>query len=296
MKVDIGEVLSRSWQISWKNKSLWIIGAVMMLVSFLFLPIFLIPMAADIVNESLNEGLIALLFLGGILLCILIVYPAGALLNAALTQGILHAEQGEERKPFMELIQKSAPFFWRYLGVMTLFGGIVLLFMFVMFLLMFLISMATMGLGMMCMWPLTLLQYPLMLVWYVCMEQALAAVMVDNMSVLDATKQSWQLFRSHLFTMVIVGLVFYFGVSMLSSFVMMPFMLPFFFLPFAIESAEFGRILLIVGGLFTLVFFPLFCFVQGGAMTLMKSGWVITYLRIKHSSNTPLPVLQEAAA
>jgi hypothetical protein len=160
-----------------------------------------------------------------------------------------------------------------------------------------LLSFITMGLGMICMWPLILLQYPLMLVWYVWMQQALIAVIVDNMSVMDAVKHSWQLFRGNIFLYVIVGLVFYLGISMLSSFVMMPFMFPFIFLPMVmIESSEFGTIFLILGGLAAVVLFPLFCIFQGALMTLMKSGWVITYLRLSKASNMPLVVPQEVPA
>jgi hypothetical protein len=136
-----------------------------------------------------------------------------------------------------------------------------------------------------------------MLVWYVWLQQALTAVIVDNMSVIDATKHGWQLFRNNIFLYVIVGLVFYLGISMLSSFVMMPLMFPFFFLPMVmIESSELGTIFLILGGLAAVVLFPLFCIFQGALMTLMKSGWVITYLRLAGSSNVPLLTPQEVPA
>jgi hypothetical protein len=297
VKIDIGEVLSRSWQISWKNKWLWVIGAVMVLGGFLFLPLAFLPMMADIMNASLDDGLILLLFFGVMGLALVILYPAEVLLDVALTLGILRAEGEEERPSFVELMNESYPFLWRCFGVTTLFVGAMLLIYFAVFALMTLLSFVTMGLGMMCMWPFTILQYPLMLIWYVCMQQALTAVIVDNMSVMDAAKHSWQLFRDNIFLYVIVGLVFYLGISMISSFVMMPFMFPFFFLPMVMmESAEFGNILLILGGVCAVVLFPFFCLFQGGLTTLMKSGWVITYLRLARSNNTPVVIPQEVPA
>lgn len=297
MKIDIGDVISRSWQISWKNKWLWLIGAAMVFGGFLFLPVAFVPMIADLTSQSLDDGLIVLLFLGGGLLALVILYPIEVLLDVALTLGILRAERAEERRSIAELIRESYPFFRRCFGVTTLFvGGMLLLFL-IAFVLMTLLSFITMGLGMIYMWPFTFLQYPLMLVWYVWLQQALTAVIVDNMMVMDATKHSWQLFRNNIFLYVIVGLVFYLGISMLSSIVMMPLMLPFFFLPMVMmESAEFGRILLILGGAFAVVLFPFFCVFQGGLMTLMKSGWVITYPRLSRSSNVPLPTPQEVPA
>ncbi len=297
MKIDIGDVIGRSWQISWKHKSLWIIGAAMVFGGVLFAPVFLIPIIAETMNESLDDSLILLLSFGGGILSLVIIYPIEVLLDVALTLGILRADRAEERRSFTELIRESYAFFWRCLGVTTLFVGGMMLFYLAVFAVMMLLSFLTFGLGMMCMWPLTFLQYPLMLVWYVCMQQALTAVIVDDMTVMDATKHSWQLFRNNIFLYVIVGLVFYLGVSTLSSFIMMPFMFPFFFLPMAMmESAEFGSILLILGGFFAVALFPFFCLFQGGLTTLMKSGWVITYLRLSRSSNMPLLTPQEVPA
>lgn len=297
MKIDIGEVFSRSWQISWTNKWLWLIGALMMLVSLMFFPVFLIPMVAEAANVNIDENIVLLLFLGSGILFFIVVFPLSSLLNAALTQGIVQAERGEGRRPFMELVRASYPFFWRYLGVTVLFVGAILLFFFGVSILMILLSTLTFGLGMLCMMPFSFLQYPLMLVWYVCMEQALTAIIVDNMTVMDATKHSWWLFRNNIFAYVIIAIVFYFGVGMLSSFVIMPFMFPFFFLPMAaMESSELARILLILGSVLAVVLLPFFCFFQGGVMTLMKSSWVITYLRLSQASNSPQVIPQEVPA
>jgi len=73
-------------------------------------------------------------------------------------------------------------------------------------------------------------------------------------------------------------------------------MIPFMFLPFALESAEFGRIALVITGLGMLVFAPLFSAFQGGVMALMKAGWVITYLRLTRAPNESQPLLQAAPA
>jgi len=294
---DIGDVLSRAWQISWKNKSLWVFNVVLMLVSFLFLPVMLIPMIADIAGDQrIDDGLVLLLLIGGGVLFLLLIYPFGALLNTALTKGVLHAEREDGKRTLMELVRESYPFFWRYLGTMALFAGGMMLVMLLFSILTMLLSVLTFGLGMLCILPFSLLQYPLMLVWYVCMEQALTAVVVDNMKVMDATKHSWQLFRNNIFSFVIVGLVFYFGVTMLSSIMVVPLIFPLFFVPFMFEAKELGRVILVGGGIFIALFLPFFLIFQGALMTLMKSGWIITYLRITRSTRTSQLVLQGAIA
>jgi hypothetical protein len=296
VQFDFSEVLTRAWQITWKNKRLWIFGFVLILLSFLFLPLMLAPMLADIfTNYQMDEAILLAMMLSGFLLFMLIIYPVSALLNVALTLGVLRAEHGDEKISFMELIRESYPFFWRYLGTMTLFvGGMLFVILFFSIVIMA-ISVVTFGLGMFCMIPFSFLQYPLMLIWYVCMEQSLTAVVADNLKVIDSVKHSWQLLKKNIWVYVLVGLVFYFGVSMISSAVMMPFIFPLFFLPFALESAEFGRIVLVITGLCMVLFMPIFSFFQGGVMTLMKSGWVLTYLRLTRGSAAQ-PVLLEAAS
>jgi hypothetical protein len=41
---DVGEVLTRAWQITWKHKVLWVFNMFPVLLSFLFIPIVFIPM------------------------------------------------------------------------------------------------------------------------------------------------------------------------------------------------------------------------------------------------------------
>ena len=294
MTVDIGEVFTRSWQIIWKHKVLWLFGFVMMLASFLILPLAFVPMIAP--EKMMNDPIFILTIFAGLFLFIVALFPINTLLNSALTLGALHGERSEEKLSFMDLIRESYPFFWRVLGTMLLFMGGMLLVIFAFSVLMILISIVTFGLGMLCMMPLFFLLYPVILVSYVWVEQSMAAVLVDNMSVMDAVKHAWQLFRNNILLFVLFGLVIYFGSSMVSGFLYTPLMLPFFFIPFGVESPEFSRIVLMISGAFMVIFIPILSIIQGGVIALMKSGWVLTYLRLTRSSDAPQPVLQEAAA
>lgn len=290
MNFDFGEVLSRSWKITWKNKVLWLYGGVLTLASFMLIPLIVLPAFAPLADERLvEEPFFLLVFFGGLLLFFLALYPISALLNVALTLGVLRAERGEEKLPFTEIIRESFPLFWRYLGTMILFVGGMFLVMFAFFIVLMVASVATFGLAIFCWIPFSVLQYPLMLVWYGCMEQALSAVVTDNISVMDSAKLSWQLFKKNVWVFIVIGLVMYFGTYMISSVVMMPFMFPFFLLPIAFESAEFGRIALVLTGLFALLFVPIFSIFQGAVLTFMRSGWVLTYMRLtKPQSNAPM--------
>lgn len=287
MNFDFGEVLSRAWQITWKHKVLWGYGFLQTMASFLLLPLALIPAFAPLISdrsgEMLNEPWFFALFIVAFLVLLLALYPLSVVVNGALSIGVLAAEQGEEKLSFMELVRESFPFFWRLLGLMLLFAGGMLLFMLIFFALQSILSIVTLGVGAMCMAPLSLLTYPLFFVWYAWMEQSMAAIVVDKMNVLDAARQGWGIFRKNMGEVVVIGLVLYFGMSILAGFAMTPMMVPFFAIPFAIGVEEFSRTILIVAGVFAAVYLPLFGIFQGAVMAFMKSGWILTYLRLTRS-------------
>ena|SRR5687768_8591417 len=298
MNFDFGEVLSRAWQITWKHKVLWIYGFLQTMAGFLLLPLAIIPAFAPLISDQAggitNEPWFFLLFFAGFFLFILALYPLSAVINGALTVGVLRAERDDEKLSFMELMRESLPFFWRILGLMLLFMGGMLLAMLVFSLLQTVLSVLTLGLGAICSIPLSFLTYPLILVWYVCMEQSMAAIVVDHMNVMDATKQGWQIFRENLGAVGVIGLVLYLGVSLIGGIAIVPMMVPFFAIPFAIGVEEFNRSILLVAGICAVIYLPLFAIFQGALMALMKSGWILTYLRLTRSP-TVQPLIQEAA-
>ena len=123
----------------------------------------------------------------------------------------------------------------------------------------------------------------------------MAAIVVDNMNVLDAAKQGWQVFRENMGAVVVIGLILYLGVSLIAGIAMIPMMVPFFALPFAIGVEEFNRTILLVASVGAVIYLPLFAIFQGAMMALMKSGWVLSYLRLTRSPKLQ-PLLREATS
>lgn len=111
----------------------------------------------------------------------------------------------------------------------------------------------------------------------------MAAIVVDNMDVTDAAKQGWQVFRNNIAGVAVIGLVLYFGASIIGMIAVMPLMVPFFALPFAMGVEEFNRTILVVAGVCATIYLPLFAVFQGAMIALMKSGWILTYLRLTRS-------------
>ena len=302
MNLDLGEMLNRTWQITWKHKVLWVYGFLQTVVGLLLIPLALIPAFAPLVSGGsgqferfVREPWFFLIFIVIFLVFMLALYPLSVIVNGALSVGVLRAERGDEKLSFMELIQESLPFFWRILAVMFLFSVGMMAVTFAFSALQTALSMVTLGLASICLAPFSLLLYPLMFVGYVWMEQSMAAIVVDNMNTTEAAKQGWQVIRNNIAGIAVVGLILYFGVSILSTVAVMPMMVPFFALPLAMGADGFNRSILLGAGVCATIYLPLFAVFQGAMIALMKSGWMLTYLRLTRSPKLqPLPGTVEA--
>ena len=302
MSFDFGEVLTRAWQITWKHKILWAFGLLSMLIGFLFLPLGFAPVLSILLAEDIpfwiEEPAYIFVFFGIFVLMMVASFFIGALTQAAISVGVLRAEREEESLSFSEILKASLPYFWRFLGIMALLMGGVFLVMFGFFVIQSLVSLLTLGLGAMCLVPLQFLLYPLMIVAYAWQEQALAAIVVDDLGVLEAAKRSWQVLRKNMLPVVLMTLILYLGVGMVSGFVSLPIMIPFFVIPFAfIEEIENIRTIIIAASLCLVVYMPILAVLQSGVLTYMKSGWMLTYLQLTQKSEIPeTPVLAEPNA
>ena len=299
MSFDFGEVLARAWQITWKHKILWVFGLLGMLLAFLFLPLGFAPTFSILMAEDIPVwiehpayivgyfGIFILLMVGSFFL--------GAIMQAAISFGALRAEQGSEKLSFGEILRASTPYFWRFLGIMALLMGGVLLVMFGFFAIYALVSLVTFGLGAMCLAPLQFLLYPLMIIAYAWQEQTLASIIVDDLRVMEAARRGWQVFRNNMLPVALITLILYLGVGMLGGFVSIPMMVPFFLIPFAlVEEVQNLNTILIVASLCVVAYMPVLAVFQSGALTFMKSGWILTYLRLTRNLDTETPVSPSA--
>ena len=294
MNFDIGEVLSRAWQITWKHRVLWIIGILMGLFTSIMFPLMFSPFLFPILAQNLKTDVRPLLgiMVGLIifmLLFILVLYPVSVLAQTSITLGVLNAnEDKSDNLSAMDLIKRSRPFFCRVLGIMLLYAvGIGLISLIIQAVLL-LLTIVTLGLAALCMMPLTLLMYPLLFGSIVWMEQAMNGIIVDNMTIEDAVKQGWNLLRNNLASFTLMALVIYFGVGLVTGALMMPMMVPFFIVPFSFMEHQTNWPILSISILWTLVFIPLFAFITGFSMIFSKSVWVLTYLRFTRSPKLQL--------
>jgi len=288
---DFGEVLTRAWQITWKHKILWAFGILSMLLAYLFMPLGMAPTFSMLMSEDIpvwiDHPAYWLGYFAIFIVLMVLSFLIGALTQAAISVGIVRAEQNEEKLSFGKTLKDSLPYFWRFLGMMGLLTGGVFLVMLILGALYMVITLVTLGLGTICLTPLQFLLYPLMFLVYAWQEQSLAAIVVDEAGVFDAAKRGWTLIRNNLLPVALITLILYIGVGILSGFVSVPLIVPFFAMPImAIEGFEANSNIILLALLCGAAYLPILAIVQSVALTFMKSGWILTYLRLTRTPDT----------
>jgi len=297
MNFDIGEVLSRAWQISWKNKLLWLFGIFLGLFIFAIFPLAFAPALLPILSQDLRTTftpVILVIWIGVFLLFFVASFPLSAIIQASVTLGVIDANQDKEKLSIGELIKKSLPFFGRVLAVMLLFAGGMLLINLIVQAVSFLLTIVTLGLGAFCLTPLFFLLYPAIMVASAWMEQAINGIIVEDMRVVDSAKQAWYLIRDNLAPIGVLALVIYFGIGIVTGIIMIPMFVSLFVLPFGFMEQKANWTLISVALLSGAAFVSVFVVFNGWAVAFMKSVWVLTYLRLTGGAKSQ-PVLLEAA-
>jgi hypothetical protein len=292
----------RAWQITWKNKVLWAITALPMLPVFLMFPIWFVLVFMDGFDPNKIQSWVenpAFVILGVIFYLVIIVGSVALQIvsRASVTLGVFKVETENQPVVFVDGLKNGLRYFWRTFGVFALISGGILVVFLVFFACMALVSVATMGLGAICIQPLFLLMLPVSMLVMALMEQAEAAVVADELGIMDAVKRAYELIRSNIWRYVLITIVIYFGMNLLMSLVMFPLMIPFIFIMMNnIEGGMDFNNMLKMQAVFGAVLFPVMTLVQGFVMTYLKSAMILTYLRLTRSSNEPQPALQEVAA
>src|SRR5262245_42236560 len=212
MNFDLGEVLSQGWQISWKHKSLWLFGIFLGLFVLAILPLMFAPALLPLLIQDSKSSLIPVLlvtWIGLFGLFFLASFPLSAIAQSSITVGVLQANQDKEKLSIGELIKESLPFFGRVLGIMLLFAAGLMLVNLILQGISILLTIVTLGLGAFCLTPLFLLIYPTLMVVSAWMEQAVNAIILDDMRVIDAAKRGWYLIRDNLASIGVLALVIY---------------------------------------------------------------------------------------
>ncbi len=293
MNFDYGNILSHAAKITWKYKALWVLSAFPFILSFLLIPFFMAPVFLLTGNDasSTSKTMDIIFIIGFFLLFVLFTignFVLGTISASSVTLGVVRAERGEGSLNFMSLLRDGFPFFRRVLTVMLIINLTIGLVFTIFFLFLFVSSIVTMGLASLCLQPIILLLTPLMFVVIGVMEAAQTGVIAENLNTMDAIRRAIQIVRENIWKYVIIALIVYFGTSILSSFIMMPLMVPIFAIPLLMESGRelSTQTILITAITFACIFFPVMTLFSGITGTFMKASLDITYLRLANPNGT----------
>jgi hypothetical protein len=313
----IGEVLSRSWQIVWKYKVLWIFGVLAGLVDagqagsgnsgFRFRgpgrPMPELPPAMRQFFERLFGGqpdwpLIAGLVLLALVLTVLAIV-LGTIGRAGLIRGVQLADRGTATLTFGGLFGEGRRYFWRMLALNLLIGVTVFLAVVTLVVVSIVYGLVTFGFGLLCILPFALLLVPLSWLLGIIVEQANVALVVEDADLATAWSRAWETVRNNLGTFIVMGLILIVGVGLISTVV--------FGLPLVIALApvagaaladpeRFASGALIFGIVIVLAYLPVLIVLSGIVRAYVMAAWTLTYLRLHSSQPAPAAGMQPVAA
>jgi hypothetical protein len=308
--MDIQAVLTRAWQITWKYKVLWLFGILASCgsgggggsssggssgnggsSSAFFGSGFdawqLLRQGLTHWAEDTAPWLIFLFIIGGValaLLLIALVVTLGTIGRIGLIQGTVQAEGGAERIGFGDLFKAGLPYFWRVLLLALL---VAICAIFVALFILVPVGIFTCGVGFLLFVPFA---------WFVAvlMEQASAAIVIDNLDIPNGLRKGWQLIRDNLGVMIIMSLILYLLLGLLVGIILA---LPAILLAAplvmgGIASAITGAPFIFGGSVIVMLallalYIPVVIVVSGVLRTYIGCTWTLTYLRLAQAAVQP---------
>jgi len=160
------------------------------------------------------------------------------------------------------------------------------------------LSVVTLGFGTICAFPLFFLFIPIGILVFSLMEQAMSAIIVDNLGVFDALGRAWDLVKKNLGVMALMSIIIYLGSMIVGMIISLPMMIPMFgFISSMGAEPDFEAFGKIFRNMiwWTLAFSPLYAVFQGVLLTFMQSAWTLTYMRLTKPQGTLLPAAEANA-
>ena len=309
MNFNFSEVLTRAWQIIWKHKILWVFGILAGCgqgggsgggggagggggngFPNGNVPLNEFERMMNQFGEWISENLwvIALLVLVTILLIILAIF-LGTIGRIGLIRGTYQAEQGAESLIFGELFSGSMPYFWRVFGLSLLVGLAFL----VILAPLALFGILTAGIGFACLLPLICLLVPLSMVVNIIIEQANAAMVLENLGIADGFRRGWDIVRSNVGPVLIMAIILAVINFVVGLVIALPIIFAVFPLIFGLASGETSS--LWIAGICCAIYFPVLLVLSGIVTSFVQSSWTLTFLRLTRPKDNE-PVVLEANA
>jgi hypothetical protein len=294
----IGDVLRRTWQITWRFKGLWILGILAGCsgggggggsssgsgggVRYQFdggrFP------EPDYYFRNLDPNVVAFLTTALICLGILLViglFVLGIMGQAGLISGFDLADEGHAITLSIAF-RRGLHYFWKVLGAQVLLWILAVIVVIVLFGGGALLALGTLGVALICLVPLACLLVPALLLFGVYVMLTQVALVVEELDFSAAFSRSWQVMRENVGNVILLGLILIVGgavVGFLLSLLVLPAALP------ALTALAIGGDQVVAGGialsvLATVVLLPVLILVNGVIQAFATGVWTIAYRRM----------------
>jgi len=304
MNFNFGEILTRSWQIIWKHKVLWVFGV---LASCSrgggggggggggngFDPSNKPQFSGFQQWISENWWIVIVIAVVFLLLIILAIF-LGTIGRIGLIKGTYQAEQGAEKLVLGELFSGSMPYFWRIFGL-SLVIGIAFLIIFLPFVAFGVLSA---GIGFLCLLPLICILVPISWVVTIVIEQANAAIVLEDIGITAGLRRGWEIVKTNLGPTLIMGLILFVITFVVGLVIAIPILLVVFPAALAFVAGEAQNTTpLVLMGVCLCLYIPVALVAQGIMTAYTSSAWTLTYLRLrKPPQDNNAPITLEANA
>jgi len=317
--MDFGAVLKKAWDITWKNKGLWILGilagcsasgrgnngqAASGFRGYDFgggelpggrLPEgqFQGPPELERFFSRIDEGTwiaVALVILGVILVLALVSLVLGVIGQGGLIAAFARADDGQA-VALGEAFNLGMQNFWKLLGIRVVIWAAGLIVGITVAIGVVAVAIGTLGIGLLCLIPLVCLLIPL--AWgvdaYIIL--AMVAAVEEGLGVFDAFRKAWETVRANLGPVIVMALILILGGGILSAVLGVPFIgvvVP-AILGFALGSETSIYSGLAVSGLCLVAAIPVFIVLMGVLTTYTTGAWTLTYRRLTGKAGAAAP-------
>lgn len=291
--MDISAIFKRAWEITWKHKGLWLLGILANCSSggsqtssnVSRMPQYTIGGGefpqVDHWLQSIPEGTwiaIGIAVIGGLILLALIFWVLAAIGNGGLIAGFHTAETGET-VTLASAFQQGFRYFWKLLAIQLLLGLASLVVILPVVFGGALFSILTLGIGLICFIPLICLLIPLGIALSIYTLLTQIALIVEDLDIVAAFQRAWDVFRSNLGEVIVMGLILGVGGFVVGLILAIPFIL--MVLPFITglivnteTSTIAGLSMTLIGILF---YMPILLLASGIMRTFITGSWTLTY-------------------
>lgn len=304
--MDYGAILSRAWKITWNNKILWLFGLFAGTgASFNFRGggsrdgnggFTGGPGGADVQRQierllDRPEVVAAILAVAALVILIAIAFfILSVIARGGLIGGIRIADDNGQ-VTFGEAWSIGLRYFWRMLGMVLLLIAPIL----VLALLAVVIGVLTFGLGLVCLLPLICVFVILYIPYAGVIWLGQIGVVVEDLKVFDGMKRGWELLKTNIGPVIIVGLLLFVIGFLIGFVVLVPLVV--IAIPAIVAFMANPRdpnIPLIVGSIVAfLCFLPVLWVLSGMINTWIYSVWTLVYRELTGHKPAPLPPSSE---